>query len=117
MTAIDDDLKLLSTPPSLASVVRDRTPIVKYHSMARAKSSVGYELYNDKARGGRIYEWQPDEHEWWLLYDIAPNTPLSDLPWRKSRYADFEAREQARKRWSRQFDLDGGTTASAGAGS
>jgi hypothetical protein len=101
--------------PQYASVCPGRNPETKYQNMGQAKNAVAYTI-NYGVRGGEIWEWMPEENDWFLLYDIPKGMMPDDLPWRTDPHADYKARIAARERWSRQRDFNSGIAAQAGAG-
>lgn len=49
--------------------------------LGTARQAISYSVYGPGCRGGKLYELI--NGEWSLMHDIAPHTPVDDLPWNK----------------------------------
>lgn len=58
----------------------------QHKNIGHAKLAINQALYNYRGRSTHrmgIWEFNFETHNWDLLFDIAPGTLISNLPWKK----------------------------------
>lgn len=72
---------LTATGTAYKTVIPSRSPVEKtYSKLGTAKSSISYSGWRG-IRGGKLYELR--HGTWRLLYDVAPGTDITEVPWNK----------------------------------
>jgi hypothetical protein len=76
-------------PPAFLSEVPSRSYAAggtyKHHrNIGHAKAAIiATGSWSHGYRGGKIYEWNLQTHDWDLIFDVPPGTREDDLPWKR----------------------------------